>query len=65
MLAGRALHESKGYLQGAPFVRKELDDTVFVKHVAAVEFDTCLLTELTCVADRTQFLATWQSGVFG
>ncbi len=34
-------------------MRQKLDDTIFVEHVAAVEFDTCLLTKFTCVADRT------------
>ena len=46
-------------------MRKQLDDTVFVEHVAAVEFDAGLLTKLTYVADRTKLITAWESGVFG
>lgn len=56
LLATWAAHEGKSDPQGGPLVLQQLKYTISMVDMAACEFDAGLLTQLTCVANRAEFL---------
>ena len=55
MLAAGAIHEGKCDSQGAPLVLEELSDAIGMEDMPALQLDTRLFGELTCVANAAKF----------